>query len=470
MTLIVFAALIAAFVQAVRRTPGHALVTVYLPVLLLIPSTFHATVSTTPNFNQLAIVAIALVALPRHIGRWRPSVADIAIVGLVVGVACSEYTNAGYKEAQNLTFVMLTSAALPYFVARRVIPHERLHVAVARRIVMLLACVTIVNLWEFRFGVNLFHAIPGMFFPGQGGGWVTTFRYGVARTAGPFSHAILAGVGLVIGFRLQRWLEAGGHWEPRFARLPQLPIGKARAISWILAAGVVMTLARGPWLGAVAGAMLVAVGRSKRPKRMLAWAGIGLVVSGAAVWGALSVYLDVKPGQVMTMSQESAMYRRELFDRYLSIAIDHAALGWGRNTWPKVPGMPSIDNYYLLLTLMHGLVATGLLAFLLVWCSARLLRLGVADAARRRDGMSGAAGAAPNSLAFTFAGILIAVAISLGTVYLGEAAMPLFFFIVGWAEGYVLCPETVGVNGGAGEAGEVGESASAVRPFRGVIA
>ncbi|CAB3746236.1 MULTISPECIES: O-antigen ligase family protein [Burkholderia] len=467
MTLIVFTALIAAFVVAVRRTPGAALVGVYLPVLLLIPSTFHATVSTTPNFNQLAIVAIACVALPRSLRNWRPSVADLAIAALVAAVACSEYQNAGYKEAQNLTFVMLTSAALPYFVARRVIPGERLHVAVARRIVGLLACVTIVNVWEFRFGVNLFHAIPGLFFPGQGLGWVTTFRYGVARTAGPFSHAILAGVGLVIGFRLQRWLELGGHWEPRFRRWPGLRIGKARLITLILAAGVLMTLARGPWLGAAAGALLAAIGRAKQPKQVLAWVGMLLVAGGAAVWIGLNAYLDVKPGQAMTLSQESAMYRKELFDRYLSIAMDHAALGWGRNTWPKVPGMPSIDNYYLLLSLMHGLVGTGLLAFVIVWMSARLLRFGLADVSRAAHGAGAGARVPPNSLAFTFLGILIAVAISLGTVYLGEAAMPLFFFIVGWAEGYLQAPDTVAVRPSQPAAGPTPPRAM---PFRDVIA
>jgi hypothetical protein len=441
MTLIVFVALIAAFVVAVRRTPGAALVSVYLPVLLLIPSTFHASVSTTPNFNQLAVIAIACVALPRYLRSWRPSVADLAIAAFVVAIACSEYQNAGYKEAQNLTFVMLTSAALPYYIARLVIPGERLHVAVARRIVGLLACVAIVNVWEFRFGINLFHAIPGVFFSGQGLGWVTTFRYGVARTAGPFSHAILAGIGLVIGFRLQRWLEQGGHWEPHFRRLPNLRVSKARLITLILAAGVAMTLARGPWLGAAAGALLAAIGRAKQPKQMLTWVGILLVAGGATVWVGMNAYLDVKPGEAMTMSQESAMYRKELFDRYLSIAMDHAALGWGRNTWPKVPGMPSIDNYYLLLTLMHGIVGTGLLLFVIVWMSARLLRAGLDGLSRARS--STGSPDQPNDLSFTFLGILIAVAISLGTVYLGEAAMPLFFFIVGWSEGYLHAPDIV---------------------------
>ncbi|MDB0542242.1 O-antigen ligase family protein [Ralstonia solanacearum] len=454
MTLIVFVALIAAFAVALRRSPGRALLDVYLPVLLLIPSTFHATISTSPNFNQLAVLAIVLVALPRCLRVWRPSVCDAAIVALVMAVATSEYINAGYKEAQNLTFVMLTSAAMPYFAARWLIPAERLDVAAARRIVLLLAGVALVNIWEFRFGVNLFHALPGRLFPGQGEGWVTTFRYGVARTAGPFSHAILAGIGLVVAFRLQRWLEAGGHWEPRFRALPWLPLGKARALTLVLACGVGMTLARGPWLGALAGALMVSVSRARRPRHMLAWIGFALAAGGIAVWLGLRAYLDVQPGQAMTMSQESALYRKELMDRYVDIVLQHLALGWGRNTWPKVPGMPSIDNYYLLLSLMHGVVSTALLLFLMVWCAARLLRRGLAD-------VEAGTGGSDHALSFAFLGILVAIFVSLGTVYLGESMMPLFYFVLGWAEGHLQTP--------AAAAAPLREHASQP-PFRAVIA
>jgi hypothetical protein len=137
---------------------------------------------------------------------------------------------------------------------------------------------------------------------------------------------------------------------------------------------------------------------------------------------ALMSYLDVQPGMPMTMSQESAMYRKVMIERYIDIAIEHSALGWGRNTWPKLPGMASIDNYYLLLSLMHGLVATGLLLFLFAWQGVRLFRRGMAEP---HDS---------NSLALTFAGVLLAVFVTLGTVYLGEQVMPVLFLILGWAE------------------------------------
>ena len=45
-----------------------------------------------------------------------------------------------------------------------------------------------------------------------------------------------------------------------------------------------------------------------------------------------------------------------------------------------------------------------------------------------------------NSLSFTFAGILIAILVSLVTVYLGEQTVPVLFLILGWAEAHLQQP------------------------------
>lgn len=136
------------------------------------------------------------------------------------------------------------------------------------------------------------------------------------------------------------------------------------------------------------------------------------------------------------------MYRKVMIERYIDIAIEHTALGWGRNSWPKLPGMASIDNYFLLLSLMHGLIATGLLLFLFGWQGVRLFRRGMAEP---HDS---------NSLALSFAGILLAVFVTLGTVYLGEQVMPALFLILGWSEAYLQrAPLRVAVPAARMEAG-----------------
>jgi hypothetical protein len=427
MSMVVYLALIAAAVVALRHGPGRALLNVYLPVLLLIPDGFRAITPglPDPNFSQAAIIPIVAVALQRHWHRYRAAPMDLLILLFAVWVGWSDYTGRGYDDAQNLMFAMLFSVLAPYFVARLVISAEGLHVAVARRFVIIVFGVALVGLWEARFGFNPFHALIGNFFPGQGQGWVTTFRYGLARVAGPYSHAILAGIMMAVAFVLQRWLHSAGHWEPRFKYLPALPWPKARLITVALVAGMLLTVARGPWLGAVVAAALFAVGQAADRKRALMIAAAVLAVGAVAGGWALADYLDIKPGTVMTMSQESAFYRKVLFEKYLDIALAHSWFGWGLTTWPKVRGMESIDNYYLLISLMHGLPAMAMLVLLMLGSAAQCLRRGLAEP----PGSHGPG--------FAFAGIFLAIFASLGTVYLGEQVLPTLFFMLGWAQGWL---------------------------------
>ncbi len=452
MSLVVYLALIAAAVVALRHGPGRALLAVYLPVLLLVPDGFRAITPglPDPNFSQAAIIPIVVVALQRHLPRWQLSWMDGLIFAFALCVAYSDYAGRGYADAQNLMFAMLFSVVAPYLVGRLVIPAEGLHVALARRVVILVFGVALVGLIEFRFGFNPFHAVLGRFFPGQGEGWVTTFRHGLARVAGPYSHAILAGIMLAIAYRLQRWLQQAGHWEPRFAGPP---VPKARLITAVLLVGLLMTVARGPWLGALVAAAVGAVGVARNRRRAL-W--LASAVLAAAVVGggiAMADYLDIKPGMVMTMSQESAFYRKVLFEKYLDIALESAWFGWGLTTWPKVRGMESIDNYYLLLSLMHGVPAMLMLVVMLLGSALACLRRGLAEPP------------GTHSPAFAFAGIFMAVFVSLATVYLGEQVLPMLFLLLGWAQGWLRQPAPQGVFGGLG----AHRAAPVARAFRHVI-
>jgi hypothetical protein len=412
---------------AFRHSPGWLFLCIYLPALLLIPDAFRTVTAGIPkvNINQAVIMTILPFVLIRYGRNWRFSVTDALVFALMALMSVSEFQAAGYKEAQNLTFAMLSSALAPYLVARLVIPAEDLDVATARRFVILLFAVAIISLFEFKFGWNPFLVLIGKLFPGQGTGWVTTFRHGFARIAGPYAHAILAGIMMAVAYRLQRWLQWGGHWETHFARLPNLPWKKASVITFALFMGALMTIARGPWLGGIAGAIPLLIARSKNRRRMMMITGVLLLVVVPVAYFGFMSYLDVKPGMAITSSQESAMYRKVLIEKYVVIALDHAALGWGRNTWPKVPGMASIDNYFLLLALMHGVIASAILIMLFLWQGARLAALGMREPA------------GTNSLALTHLGILIAIFMSIVTVYLGEQAIPVFFIILGWSEAVV---------------------------------
>ena len=104
-------------------------------------------------------------------------------------------------------------------------------------------------------------------------------------------------------------------------------------------------------------------------------------------------------------------------DQYLSVAEDHALLGYGRNNFPVIGGMTSIDNYYLLLSLLHGFIASSVLVILLFGTTIRLFRRGLLETDL---------GFPQPSLAFTLAAILVAVIFTLATVYMAGMVRRLF--------------------------------------------
>lgn len=439
MHLIIWLGVLAGIYAVTRFSPGKAFVWLYVPVLLIVPDAFHAITPglPDPSTNMAVMIPIFLATVVAYGRFWKPSVSDLLVLAIAGVMSYSEYTAAGYSEAQNLLFGTIFQIVAPYMVARLAIEREGLQVELAKRFVMVSFGIALIGLFEFKFGWNPFLVLPEKLFHGQGLGWVTTFRHGFARVAGPYAHCILAGMMMIIAYRLNRWLEWGGHWEPKFKRYPSLPFSKGRLISIVLVIGSLTTIARGPWLGGLLGAFIVNAGR--HPKRKMALMVVLGSVALIAIPGyiGLQAYLDVKPGAAMTLSQETAMYRKVLFEKYYAIALDHAWLGWGRNTWPKVPGMASIDNYFLLLSLMHGVLTTMLLLALMVWMSVRLFFKGLSEPAH------------VSSLAFTFLGIVIAFFISLVTVYLGENVMPAFFMMLGWSEAYVQGRGYAGISGQA---------------------
>jgi len=425
--------LLAALV-AFRRSPEEAFLGVYVPALLLLPDYYRwiAPGLPDPTFGQAAIVPVFLAFVVRRRSQWRFSAADAIVFSFAAVVGLSEYINTNYKEAQNLMFTMVTSVAMPYVVAKGLVEPSGLRVAFARRIVAVLFVVSLVSVYEFKMGMTPFMQVLGPFFPGQGG-WVTTFRWGFARIAGPYGHAILAGIVLVVGYRLQRWLEWAGHWEPRVGLAPWIPLSKARLMTLGVLGGVLMTLCRGPWIGAVLAAGITAIGRFRNRRRAGGAVLAALVALGTPAAVALWSWASVGREAALTVSQETAAYRKELIDNYLEIAFDHSLWGWGKLTWPRLESMPSIDNYYLLLALQHGIVAVCLLIGLLGYMCVRLYRRGVREPHAAPPG---------SSLSFTLLGIFIAIGFSIVTVYLGGQTMPLLFLLAGWTEGYLRTPIT----------------------------
>ena len=417
---------LAAGYLVIRHSVERAFLDVYVPVLILLPEYYRLVLPGVPDptFSMAAIVPVAWGFLAGREWGWRWGVTDVLVGLYAVWVIGTEWLNAGYGEAQNLGVDTLLWVVMPYMLGKGVIEPGGMRIRLARRLVWLMALVSLVSVYELRMGANLWRMLLDWSFPGQGLEWVTTFRWGLARISGPYGHAILAGVLLVCGYQLQRWLARTGGWELKFSRMAWLPGRKSGWITALLLSGVVMSIARGPWVGALAAALVVRFGRSRDRRTAIQVILTTVLVAAIPLTPLAYSYVSVGRANALTVAQESATYRKELVDKYVDVAIERGFVGWGRNTWPRVGGLGSIDNHFLLLALMHGVMALLLLLAILARTILRLLRQGMREAPG--EGFS-----------FVLLGIFCAVVTSLLTVYMGNQLVPFFFLMIGWSEGYL---------------------------------
>jgi hypothetical protein len=412
--------LIALYV-AFAKSPAKAFLYVYLPTLFLLPDYYRWVVAgfPDPTFNEAAILPIAAAYLMKDKTKWKFSLTDLLVFGFAFSIGYSQYLATGYNDAQNLIFDMLCMVILPYVLAKGLIEPHGLRVEFARVFILILLVVVVAEAYEFRFLANPFRKFLDPFFPGDmGRGWLTTVRYGFGRAAGPYGHAILCGIILATGYFVQGWLMRDRHW-----RSPK----KARWISLALIAGSLMTISRGPWIGAALGCVVTAIGRARDRKKALIILVVLCVLVSTPAYVTFKTYVSVSRSEAKSATQETAAYRKELVEKYMDIAMTKAVWGWGQNTWPRVPGMPSIDNHFLNLALRHGLVALCFFCAVILAVAVRLCIY----CARSPQSDPG------NFLAFTLLAAHLAFVVSIATVFLGLQAQPLFFILCGWSDALV---------------------------------
>jgi O-antigen ligase len=159
------------------------------------------------------------------------------------------------------------------------------------------------------------------------------------------------------------------------------------------------------------------------------------IIVAVPIYYASDSYVSVKSFNGSNEARESAAYRREMIEQYMGIAEERPIWGWGSNVrgkglYPRVEGMDSIDNHYLLLALNSGMYSLASMVLLLLWVPARLLGFGLRNT---RDDPAA-------SLAVTLMGSLILLAISISTAWLGAQTQPLLFIVAGWSEALLLTP------------------------------
>ncbi|MCB9897823.1 MAG: O-antigen ligase family protein [Planctomycetes bacterium] len=399
-------------------SPSFALVYVYLPTLLLLPDGFAWNIPGTPGitFHEMGLLPILAAAPFSHRATWRPKVTDLLVLAFVVVLGASQYHNTDAAATRNLLFDVICSMAGPYFIASLLIEQEGRRVEFAKVFITMLILVSLLSVWQFRMGTNLFSVILEVFFPGQDLG-PSGYRLGFARISGPLGGPILAGMVLAVALFLMAWLHRCGHVQ--------------RRVSWLaiitLTVGFAMTQSRGPVMGFTLAACPAMLGFVRAKERMLFRILFVFVVAGAVMASSVSSYVQGGRDAAQTIDQRNAAYRLDLIDAYIPTIMERPQMGWGAGEWPVTDRLYSVDNHYMLLALDHGLYSVGLLLAIILWVSGRLFFVGLRSAYEDPTGI----------LAFILLGAVVSIGLTIATVYLGAQTRHVLFMMLGWSEAVI---------------------------------
>lgn len=402
----------------------------WIPIFLSMPTQFTAQIPMIPlrTFMQSWLVPLLFVLLRDKLSEIKFGRMEVLLLAYVVVRVSCDYLGRGYKDAQNYAAYMLIGLIGPYLMGRYVINRREMDIATARMFVLMFLVFFPMFLYEVKFWVSPIYKIFSPLFPDAFSG--LSVRWGFARTAGTFEHPILAAVMIIAVYRLHRWLCWVGAWDtPQTGWLGKirqkmrfLPFSFKTQISIILVLMALLTMSRGPWIGALAGAALANVGNTKRRKKWLVLCGLALIVGGIGAKMALDAYITPKMGEVLSEQAQTMLYRAVMIDQYKAFLMEKIWTGWGLTTVPQIKGMESIDNAFFLMALQHGVIAPSI--FILIFTYAIISQI--------KFSLKAPAGESP--IGFTFAGVYLMCFIAFSTVYMGAQTEPLIFLMLGWGE------------------------------------
>jgi hypothetical protein len=419
MQYIVLVPFFASLYVAFARSAQAAFLEIYLPALLLLPNYFRAPIPCLHTFEQAAIFGLAMAFRP----RLKFSIMDLLVGALWVSEFASEFQRSIFNDAISLGIDKLSEMVLPYLLAKYLIEQNGLRIAAARRFAILLFVVAIVSPVEFVSGRNPFHNLFYRFF--EQGGWYDQNRWGFWRIGGPYGGSELTGCIFLAAIILQIWLFTTDKLPKREPWNP-LPVHPGIVVLLGLAGGSFMTISRGPWMGLLFAIPITLVGLTKNVLRSAIVVASLSAIIGTGLYYVIDNYTNTTWQTVEDKDQQNAYYRRQLLVVYQGLAEDGGLWGWGRANRPRTGGLDSIDNEFLLSELQYGKIGSGLFIVITGWSSLSLAGAALANRKERRSDMQ---------FQFALLGIIVGIAVSITTVYMGLQVEPVYYLAIGWAEG-----------------------------------
>jgi len=430
-----------------------ALLYVYLPVLLLLPQYYALRIPHLPplTFADAAVIPLGIALAASGMRYWRLAWMDlwVALFAVCAGLSealSTELANGDWMRllssdsavSQRLSTSLADGALLfiggvmtillPYVAGKLLIEREGDQQHLMRKkfvgqMAALLAVVAGLSVYDFVTASSGWQKAARRIFASPDEFWPTQTRWGFGRIAGPYGHAILAGMVFLMGLVYCLWLcKADRSWASR-RLIHGLPFTVRGLILAALAAGLLMTQSRGPWIGMGLALVFALLTRFFAAGKAFAVFLAFCVLFAAAGYYFADRYTEKTMRQAASDEQRNAIYRRQLLANYVPVVMERKAFGWGVTTFPAVNGQRSIDNEFLMLAVTEGFVGLGVFLAIVTGSAARLVRL-ISRPSEPED----------RGLAFAHLAVLIGLVTTLTTVYLGEQTVMLFFLFTGWVQ------------------------------------
>lgn len=402
---------------------------VYIPCLLLVPMYLEFRLGGLfLNSTSIVSALLAVSGLTAWYRTLKFSPMDLCVIVYVLGAFQAD----AHVHSINLAFYAflwtLSKCAFPYLIGRTLIEQTQMRTPVVRALVICLAILAIADMWEFRMQTNLFEMYTERII-GHSTNWGRMVRWGFQRTAGPFGHAITAGLIFATGLMLQFWLASKKSWEDspelRFLRWRR----KSLYVTLIMMLGLFMTQSRGPWIGFGFGLVVASIGFAKNRRRAAIISLSTLVIGAAVAYVVLDKYTAADPTKTDSQDQLNAEYRRNLYATYKPFIDEGGLWGWGtpltmyHGTYSWVPSQPSVDNEYIRIAMLQGYLGFLVFVTMLGLCILRLIRL--CATLQSRDDVI---------FAYCVLGVIVSASFTLTTVYLADPMNQILFLFFGWSE------------------------------------
>ncbi|MBC8414282.1 MAG: O-antigen ligase family protein [Nitrospira sp.] len=405
---------IIATLMLTSSSPEKVFLYLVLPMLLAVPSYYYFPLPGLPdlNFFHFAALPLFLWWLQHGIREYKYSFIDLFVFSYVIISIISEFTTMGTKDGINIIIDRFVQVIIPYLLTKHFFQQPHLRVEILKVMVAIGAILALLSPVEFRLAIVI--TDPLQYIWPDASEWSRQGRWGFIRVAATYGHPILAGLMWSFFALFAIWLNKQKAWQYPW-------VGKAVII--LNFAGMAMAMSRGPILGFLAGLVILFVGWSK--KRLNAIIVIALICF-MLIPPAMAMFLDyihVDRLSAKTETQESAAYRKELLDNYIDVIKKKLWLGHGRQGIPVVGGQKSVDNQYLFISLLHGVLAMYLFVAMTIFLSARLLYYGWTHPPDHKSGQ----------LAWMLTACAGTWFITLATVYMGGQSEQVVFMLAAMA-------------------------------------